>query len=232
MIEGGNEIFEEGDIHLENISFEYPTRKDNIILKDVNVNIENNSTIGLLGPSGSGKSTILSLIMRFYDPTKGRILIGDKDIMSFDIKHLRANIALVLQDSMLFHDTVANNISYGFNSPDMERIIDAAKAACAHDFIMELPKQYNTVVSKSTLSGGQRQRISVARALYKNPKIVLLDEYTTGLDPENLASVVASVTRLTQDRTVIIISHTEASVSNADKIYVSFSFFIEKITFY
>lgn len=208
------------NVEFNDVSFEYPTRKQ-LILNNVSFQIPNQNAVGLIGPSGSGKSTILSLLMRFYEPTKGIITIGGHDIKEFDIKSLRANIALVLQDSMLFTDTVANNISYGFSKPDMNRVIEAAKAANAHEFIMSLPKKYNTIISKSTLSGGQRQRISVARAIYKDPQIVLLDEYTSGFDKENQDIVIESISRLTQDKTVVIISHSKASIKHADSILVS-----------
>jgi len=207
------------NVEFNDVSFEYPTRKQ-LILNNVSFQIPNQNAVGLIGPSGSGKSTILSLLMRFYEPTKGIITIGGHDIKEFDIKSLRANIALVLQDSMLFTDTVANNISYGFSKPDMNRVIEAAKAANAHEFIMSLPKKYNTIISKSTLSGGQRQRISVARAIYKDPQIVLLDEYTSGFDKENQDIVIESISRLTQDKTVVIISHSKASIKHADSILV------------
>ena len=210
----------EGAVKFENIGFSYDGNKS--ALKELTIDFDPGKTTALVGPSGAGKSTILNLIPRFYDPSIGRVLIDDQAIEEVNLASLRHAIALVSQEITMFNDTVRANIAYGrLEAKDWE-IIEAAKAAAAHEFIEDLPNGYDTMVGESglRLSGGQRQRISIARAMLKNAPILLLDEATSALDSESERQVHDALKRLMEGRTTIVIAHRLSTVSDADKIYV------------
>lgn len=191
-------------------------------LHDISFHAKPGDIIALVGPSGSGKSTLINLIPRFYDPSQGRILLDNIDIRNYDLADLRKQIALVLQDDILFTGTVYENIAYARPDATSEEVIAAAKAAYAHDFIMEWAKGYETMLGERgvRLSGGQKQRIAIARALLKDPKILILDEATSALDAESEAYVTAALDKLMTNRTTFIIAHRLATVVRADKILV------------
>jgi subfamily B ATP-binding cassette protein MsbA len=175
-----------------------------------------------MGPSGVGKSTLVNLIPRLYDPTEGQILIDGVDIKKFTIDSLRNKIGIVTQEIILFNDTVRNNIAYGLDNISDELVQKVAKAAYAHDFIMELPYGYDTTIGEwgQTLSGGQRQRIAIARAILKNPEILILDEATTSLDSESEAFIQEAISNLLKGRTAFIITHHLASLKDIDFIAI------------
>lgn len=205
------------DIRFENVTFGYG--KD-IVLDDVSAEMKEGTLTAIVGPSGSGKSTMLRLISRFYDPQGGRVLFGDVDERDTDPEELMRKISVVFQDVYLFQDTIRNNIRYGREDATQEEIEQAAKDALCHDFIMELPNGYDTLIGEggSTLSGGEKQRISIARAMLKNAPVVLLDEATSSLDPENEVEMQKAISRLVQGRTVIMIAHRLKTVVKADSI--------------
>lgn len=207
------------DICFDRVTFRYDR---NEVLRDVSFVLPENTTTAIIGPSGSGKSTLCSLLARFYDIEAGRITIGGTDIRELTCDSLLQNISMVFQKVYLFHDTVLNNICFGKPDASMEEVIDAAKKACCHDFIMGLPKGYETVIGDggSTLSGGEKQRISIARAMLKNAPIVILDEATASVDPENEAAIQAAITALVHGKTILIIAHRLATIENADQILV------------
>ncbi|MCX7981285.1 MAG: lipid A export permease/ATP-binding protein MsbA [Syntrophales bacterium] len=206
-------------IEIENVSFAY---EDQPVLKGINLSIQAGEIIAFVGASGGGKTTLANLIPRFYDVTEGRILIDGHDIRDVTVESLRAQIGMVTQQTILFNDTVRNNIAYGDITRSEEEIINAAKAANAHDFIMQLPEGYDTVIGEqgAKLSGGERQRISIARALIKNPPILILDEATSSLDTEAEAEVQSALEKLMEGRTTILIAHRLSTVRNADRIIV------------
>jgi len=207
------------DIELRGVTFGY---RQQAVLKDVSLAVPVGSFTALVGPSGSGKSTVLRLIARFYDPDAGEVLLGGDNVRSMEPEALLRKVSMVFQDVYLFQDTIANNIRFGRGDATMEEIVEAARQACCHDFIMKLPNGYDTLVGEggSTLSGGEKQRISIARAMLKNAPIVLLDEATASLDPENEASIQQAIDRLVQGRTVIAIAHRLKTVRGADNIAV------------
>ena len=207
------------DIEFSHVSFAYDARE---ILDDISFKIPQGTTTAIVGPSGSGKTTICRLLARFYDVNKGKITIGGTDVKTIKCDSLLSNIAMVFQNVYLFHDTIRNNISFGKPEATDEEIITAAKKACCHDFIRSLPKGYNTVIGEggSTLSGGERQRISIARAILKNAPIVILDEATASVDPENEHLIQAAISELTKGKTLITIAHRIATVENVDQILV------------
>lgn len=207
------------DIGMEHVSFGYDKRK---VLDDVTLHIPQNTTTAIVGPSGSGKTTICSLIARFYDAETGRVAIGGTDVRELTCDRLLENISMVFQNVYLFHDTVRNNIRFGRPGASMEEIIEAAKQACCHDFIMALPDGYDTIVGEggSSLSGGEKQRISIARAMLKNAPIVILDEATASIDPENEHLIQEAISALTHGKTIITIAHRLATIENADQILV------------
>jgi len=209
-----------GEIEFDDISFAYEA--DNLVLKGVSLAVPPGRTVALVGPSGSGKSTLVNLTLRFFDPQKGRVLIDGQDIAHLTIASLRDAIALVTQDPVLFDDTIRANIAYGTKPDDEAQVIAAAKAAAAHDFIMGLPKGYDTRVGEAgaLLSGGERQRIAIARAIYKDAPILLLDEPTSSLDSEAEAKVQLALEGLMQGRTVLMIAHRLSTVKKADLICV------------
>jgi len=207
------------DIVLRNVTFGY---NDQAVLKNVNLAFGSGSFSALVGPSGSGKSTVLRLIARFYDPQTGEVAIGKSDVKGMDPEALLRKVSMVFQDVYLFQDTIANNIRFGKSDASQEEIEEAARTARCHDFIMKLPSGYDTMVGEggSTLSGGEKQRISIARAVLKNAPIVLLDEATASLDPENEVEIQQAINRLVQGRTVIAIAHRLKTVRGADQIIV------------
>ena len=211
----------DGSIRLEHVSFEYPD-DHNQVLKDVNLSIRAGEKVALVGPSGGGKTTLCNLIPRFYDVTDGRILVDGQDVRSVTIKSLRSAIGVVQQDVYLFSGSVFENIAYGKVGATKEEVIQAAKLAGAHDFIMQLKDGYDTYVGERgvKLSGGQKQRISIARVFLKNPPILILDEATSALDNESEILVGRSLEQLAQGRTTLTIAHRLTTIQNADRILV------------
>jgi len=196
-----------GHIVFENVSFEYEPQR--VALRNVSFEVKPGQKVVLAGSSGSGKSTIASLLLRLHDPCEGRILIDGKDIRSYTLESLRSQISIVMQDSPLFALSVRDNIALGKTSGTPQEVIQAAQIANAHDFVIRMPKQYDTVLGErgATLSGGQRQRIAIARAAIRRAPIVILDEPTTGLDRKNEAEVSAALDRLSEDSTTLLITH-------------------------
>ncbi len=180
------------------------------------------SLTALVGPSGSGKSTILKLIARFYDPQKGEVLIGNENMKNLEPEALLKKVSMVFQDVYLFQDTIGNNIRFGKENATQSEVEEAARRACCHDFIMKLPQGYDTPVGEggSTLSGGEKQRISIARAILKDAPVVLLDEATASLDPENEVDIQKAINELIQGRTVIVVAHRLKTICEADNIIV------------
>ena len=218
-MKGGRQSPVDGDIRFEHVSFAY---QDKEVLHDINVILPKNSLTALVGPSGSGKSTVMKLCARFYDPQKGRIFFNDVPMDETDPESLMSHISMVFQDVYLFQDTLRNNIRFGKTDATEEEIIAAAKKACCHDFIMRLPQGYDTMVGEGgcTLSGGEKQRISIARAMLKDAPVILLDEATASLDPENEVEVQKAIDTLIKGRTVIAIAHRLKTIKNADRIIV------------
>jgi len=209
-----------GEIILENVSFGY--EKHHLVLHEVSLHIRPGEMIGLVGPSGSGKTTLINLICRFYDPTRGRILLDGKDLREVRMQDLRRHIGVVLQDNFLFPGTIRENIAYARPDATLEEIIEAAKAANAHDFIMRFPDGYDSWVGERghRLSGGERQRIAIARAILRNPQILILDEATASVDTETERLIQEALERLVQNRTTIAIAHRLSTLRNADRIIV------------
>lgn len=207
------------DIEMKNVSFSYDKRK---ILHDINLRIPQKTTTAVVGPSGSGKSTLCNLIARFWDVNEGSVTIGGKDVREYTLDSLLCNISMVFQNVYLFEDTIANNIKFGKPDATIEEVMEAAKKACCHDFISKLPDGYNTVIGEggATLSGGERQRISIARAILKDAPIIILDEITSSVDPENESQLQSAVEELTRNKTIIMIAHRLKTVRNADQILV------------
>lgn len=209
-----------GEITFENVHFRYA--RGNEILKGISFKIRPGEKVAIVGPSGTGKTTIAMLLMRFYDPTEGRILLDGYDLRKIKLSSLRRQIGLVLQDTFVIDGTVRENITLSNPDATEEEIVEAAKLANAHDFIEKLPNGYDTLVGEggAFLSVGQRQRIALARALLKKPAILILDEFTSHLDAENEAAIQKTIERATQGRTVIFITHKLSTVKNADRILV------------
>ena len=207
------------DIHFEHVEFGYDSRK---VLKDVSFTIPEKTSTAIVGPSGSGKTTICSLLARFYDPQGGSITLGGHDLREFTCDSLLSNISMVFQNVYLFYDTIRANILFGHPDATEAEMIEAAKKARCHDFIMALPDGYDTVVGEggSTLSGGEKQRISIARAILKDAPIVILDEATASIDPENEHLIQQAISELTHGKTIITIAHRLATIRNADRILV------------
>uniref|UniRef100_A0A8C3GPQ2 Phosphatidylcholine translocator ABCB4 n=1 Tax=Cairina moschata TaxID=8855 RepID=A0A8C3GPQ2_CAIMO len=211
-----------GNLEFQNVHFSYPSRPDVQILKGLNLKVNCGQTVALVGGSGCGKSTTVQLIQRFYDPKEGTITIDGQDIKSLNVRYLREIIGVVNQEPVLFATTIAENIRYGREDVTMEEIEKATKEANAYDFIMKLPKKFETVVGErgAQLSGGQKQRIAIARALVRNPKILLLDEATSALDTESESVVQAALDKAREGRTTIVVAHRLSTVRNADLIAV------------
>ena len=207
-------------IGFNGISFSYEEGKE--ILHDIELEIPKGRTVALVGQSGSGKSTLADLIPRYYDPSSGSITLDGINLKNLRVKDLRSLIGNVNQEAILFNDTIFNNIAFGVENATMEQVIEAAKIANAHDFIMEKEDGYMTNIGDrgGKLSGGQRQRISIARAILKNPPILILDEATSALDTESEKIVQEALDRLTSTRTTIVIAHRLSTIRNADMICV------------
>lgn len=207
-------------LRFRNVSFSYPT--GDRVLENINLHVQAGEVLAIVGPSGSGKSTLVDLIPRFYDPTEGAVEIDGVDLRDLKISALRRLMGIVTQETILFHDTVRNNIAYGHPEIGEERIANAAKAANAHDFILELPDGYETQIGDrgAKLSGGQRQRLAIARAILKNPPILIFDEATSSLDTEAEQLVQEAIERLMQGRTAFVIAHRLSTVQSAHRIVV------------
>ena len=210
----------QGKIELKDVSFGYQSGER--ILKNVNLTIEPGQMIGVVGQTGAGKSTLVSLVCRFYDPTSGSVAIDGVDLKNIKTQSLRNNIGMVLQDTFLFARTIKENIAYGTPNLSDKDLIEAAKAANAHEFIMNLPDAYDNEVGERgvTLSGGEKQRISIARAILKDPAILILDEATSAVDSATEASIQEAMDRLVKGRTTIAIAHRLSTLRNADKLIV------------
>jgi len=211
-----------GQIAFEGVGFRYPSRDEVSVLRDVSFSVEPGQEVAIVGPSGAGKSTIASLLLKFYEPNSGRILFDGRDSSSFPVTALRAQMAVVMQDVFLFGGTIRENIGYGKPGAGEDEIINAAVKANAWDFIRSFPEKLDTVVGERgvQLSGGQRQRIAIARAVLKDPKILILDEATSSLDSESERLVQEALEKLMQGRTSLVIAHRLATIRKADKIIV------------
>ena len=221
-----------GEVAFEGVGFTYQNRIDSEdgesteglhpVIRDLTLHVTAGHTVAIVGATGSGKSTVVKLLLRFYDVQNGSICLDGLDIRELQLRDLRRAIGFVSQDVFLFHGTVRENISYGSFDASLEEVIAAAKTAEAHDFIMELPKGYNTIVGErgQKLSGGQRQRLSIARAVLKDPPVLILDEATSAVDNETEAAIQRSMERIIVGRTTIVIAHRLSTVRNADTIYV------------
>ena len=209
-----------GRVRFERVSFRY--RDAGFMLRDVSLDVEPGETLAVVGPSGAGKTTIASLLIRFYDPTAGRISLDGRDLRSITLASLRANVALVLQEPMLFGASVGENIAYGRPDATDAQIVAAARAAGAHDFVSALPEGYATPIGERgvALSGGQRQRLAIARAFVKDAPLLILDEPTSALDAEAEAGLLTALDRLMEGRTTLIIAHRLSTIRNADRIAV------------
>ena len=206
-------------IEAEHVDFAYDKKK---IIDDVTLSIPEKTTAAFVGPSGGGKTTLCHLVARFWDVQKGRISLDGKDVKEYSMDSLMENFSFVFQNVYLFHDTVANNIRFGRPDASMEEVVAAAKKACCHDFIMQLPEGYETVIGEkgASLSGGEKQRISIARAIMKDAPIIILDEATANVDPENEKDLMEAVEALTKEKTILMIAHRLKTVRNADQIFV------------
>jgi len=224
MVESNNKIDQpiKGDLSFENVVFAYPSRSELTILKGISFNAAAGQKVAIVGPSGSGKSTMASLILQFYHPQNGTILFDGRAADEYSITDIRNQVAIVPQDVLLFGGSILENIAYGRLNASKEDIIQAAKRANAHQFILSFPEGYETIVGERgvKLSGGQRQRIAIARALLKNPSILILDEATSSLDSESERLVQEALEELMKDRTSIIIAHRLSTIREADKIIV------------
>lgn len=206
-------------IEFKNVNFAYDQKP---VLKDINITIPKGKMIALVGPSGGGKSTLADMVPRFYDVGGGELLIDGKPLKDYQIESLRKQMGVVTQESILFNDTIYNNIAFGMTNATKESVIEAAKVANAHEFIMQTENGYNTVIGErgSKLSGGQRQRLSIARAVLKNPPILIMDEATSALDSESEKLVQDALFKLMKNRTSLVIAHRLSTIQNADEIVV------------
>lgn len=207
------------NIKAENISFAYEQKN---IINGISLDIRERTTTAIVGPSGGGKTTLTSLLSRFWDVDEGNVTLDGRDIRDYSMDSLIKNYSFVFQRVYLFADTIANNIRFGQPEAPMEKVIEAAKKACCHDFIMQLPDGYDTVIGEggASISGGEKQRISIARAIMKDAPIIVLDEATANVDPENEAELIKAIEELTKEKTIIMIAHRLKTVRNADKIIV------------
>jgi len=211
-----------GDIEYREVGFHYADGQGANVLRCVSFNARAGEVVAIVGTSGAGKTTLMNLLPRFYDVTDGAVTIDGVDVREVTLKSLREQIGLVTQETVLFNDTVSANIAYGLEDVDEARIESAARAAFAHDFILDLPRRYDTVIGErgSRLSGGQRQRIAIARALLKDPPILILDEATSALDAKSEQLVQQALSNLMKGRTTLVIAHRLATVRKADRIVV------------
>ncbi|HLG04395.1 MAG TPA: ABC subfamily B transporter ATP-binding protein, partial [Bacteroidia bacterium] len=211
-----------GEVQFRNVAFSYPTRPEFPVLQEISFNVNPGETIAIVGPSGSGKSTIAQLLLRFYDPDRGQIFFDGKDARQYDLTELRENMAIVPQDVLLFGGTIRENIAYGKPGASEAQIIEAARKANAYNFIESFPDKFETKVGDRgiQLSGGQRQRIAIARAVLKNPSILILDEATSSLDSESERVVQEALDLLMVGRTSFVIAHRLSTIRNADRILV------------
>lgn len=218
-IEGKDITPDNYDIDFSNIEFSYGKRK---IIDSVSLHIPQKTTTAVVGPSGGGKTTLCNLISRFWDVDSGSIRLGSVDVREYSMDSLMKNFSFVFQNVYLFADTVANNIAFGRDNATREEVMEAAKKACCHEFIMSLPNGYDTVIGEggASISGGEKQRISIARAIMKNAPIIILDEATANVDPENEKELVEAIDALTKEKTIIMIAHRLKTVRNADQIAV------------
>jgi ABC-type multidrug transport system fused ATPase/permease subunit len=209
-----------GTISFENVFFSYEGGRN--VLEDINLTVNKGESIAILGPTGSGKSTLVYLIPRFYDVASGRITLDDRDVRDYTLESLRSQIGIVLQDIFLFSSSIKENIAFGRPEASMDDIVKAAKAAQAHDFIIALPKGYETMVGERglTLSGGQRQRIAIARTLLTDSRLLILDDSTSFVDAETEASIQKALDRLLQGRTSFIITHRLSTIRRVDRLVV------------
>ena len=207
------------DIRLSDVTFSYDKRK---IIDGVSLSIPEKTTTAIVGPSGGGKSTLCNLIARFWDVDSGEVTLGGVNVKEYSMNSLMNNFAFVFQSVYLFADTIENNIKFGRQDASHEEVVEAAKKACCHEFISKLPNGYNTVIGEggATLSGGEKQRISIARAIMKDAPIIILDEATANVDPENEKELVEAVDTLTKEKTIIMIAHRLKTVRHADQIVV------------
>lgn len=213
------------DVDIKNVDFYYDKNQSSDkskIIDNVSVHIPEKTTTAIVGPSGGGKTTLCHLIARFWDVDKGSITLGGEDVRNYSMDSLMKNFSFVFQNVYLFQDTIANNIRFGQEDAPMEKVIEAAKKACCHDFIMALPNGYETVIGEggASLSGGEKQRISIARAIMKDSPIIILDEATANVDPENEKELMEAVDALTKEKTIFMIAHRLKTVRNADRILV------------
>lgn len=218
-IDGKDMKPESYDIDVENVSFSY---EEKTIIDNLSVHIPEKTTTAIVGPSGGGKTTLCHLIARFWDVDSGEVKLGGKNVKEYSMDSLMKNFSFVFQNVYLFQDTIANNIRFGQPDASMELVIEAAKKACCHDFIMQLPDGYETVIGEggASLSGGEKQRISIARAIMKDAPIIILDEATANVDPENEKDLVEAIEALTNEKTILMIAHRLKTVRNADQILV------------
>ena len=218
-IEGEERPVKQDDIEARNVEFTYDKKK---IIDGISLKIPEHTTTAIVGPSGGGKTTFCHLLARFWDVDKGTVTLDGRDVRDYSMDNLMKNYSFVFQNVYLFHDTIANNIRFGEPDAPMERVIAAAKKACCHEFISQLPDGYDTVIGEggASLSGGERQRISIARAIMKDSPIIILDEATANVDPEKERDLMAAINELTKEKTVIMIAHRLKTVRNADTIVV------------
>ena len=218
-IDGKDIIPSSYDIDVENAEFSYDKRK---IIDGISIHIPQHTTTAIVGPSGGGKTTLCHLISRFWDVDKGCVKLGGVDVREYSMDSLMRNFSFVFQSVYLFQDTIANNIRFGQPDAPMEKVIEAARKACCHDFIMALPDGYDTVIGEggASLSGGERQRISIARAIMKDAPIIILDEATANVDPESEQELTAAIEALTKEKTILMIAHRLKTVRHADNILV------------
>lgn len=217
--EGEDIIPKNMDIELKDVTFAY---EDKTIIDGISLKIPANTTTAIVGPSGGGKTTLTNLMARFWDVKSGQVMLGGKNVKDYSFDSLMKNFSFVFQRVYLFEDTIANNIRFGEPDASMERVIEAAKKARCHDFIMSLPDGYDTVIGEggASLSGGEKQRISIARAIMKDSPIIILDEATANVDPENEKELTEAIENLTREKTIIMIAHRLKTVRNADQILV------------
>ena len=218
-IHGSDPELKTRDIAVDDIEFSYDQKK---IIDGVSLSVREKTTAAFVGPSGGGKTTLCHLIARFWDVQAGKITLDQQDVRRYSMDALMRNYSFVFQHVFLFHDTVANNIRFGRPDAPMEEVIAAAKKACCHDFIMALPDGYETVIGENgaSLSGGEKQRISIARAIMKDAPIIILDEATANIDPENEQELMEAIAALTREKTILMIAHRLKTVENADRIFV------------